>query len=100
MPPRVPAGEASLVTVTDDAGSTLIRVHAQGAHRVELMGDFTEWEPKPLERRRDRWELRAQVKSGSHHVLVRVDGGKWVVPANLPRLDDELGGTVGLIVIP
>jgi hypothetical protein len=99
-PPRVPAGEASLVALTDDAGSTLVRVHAQGARRVELMGDFTDWEPTPLERRGDRWELRFRVKSGSHHVLVRVDGGKWVVPANLPRLDDELGGTVGLIVIP
>jgi hypothetical protein len=32
--------------------------------------------------------------------MLRIDGGAWSVPANLPRIDDELGGTVGLIVIP
>ena len=100
MPPRVPAGEASLVALTEDAGTTLVRVHAEDARRVELMGDFTDWAPAALARRGDRWELRVKAGSGSHHVLVRIDGGKWVVPANLPRLDDELGGAVGLIVIP
>jgi hypothetical protein len=31
---------------------------------------------------------------------VRLDGGSWIVPANLTRLSDDLGGSVGLIVIP
>jgi len=40
------------------------------------------------------------MSPGSHHVVVRLDGGAWVAPANLARIDDELGGRVGLIVIP
>jgi len=75
-------------------------VQAPGAQRVELMGDITGWEPRPLDRRGGRWEVRLTATSGSHHLLLRLDGGQWVVPANLPRLDDELGGVVGLIVIP
>ena len=43
-------------------------------------------------------EPRGAAPEGSaHHVVVRIDGGKWIAPANLPRLDDELGGTVGLV---
>jgi hypothetical protein len=64
------------------------------------MGDLTGWESKDLDRQGARWELRLTTQPGAHHVLVRIDGGKWIVPANLPRIDDELGGTVGLIVIP
>jgi hypothetical protein len=32
--------------------------------------------------------------------MVRIDGGAWVAPANLPQIDAELGGTVGLLVVP
>ena len=78
----------------------MVRVSAPGAHRVEMMGDITGWEPRALERRETRWELRLTIDPGAHHVVVRIDGGRWVVPANLARLDDELGGTVGLIVVP
>jgi hypothetical protein len=64
------------------------------------MGDLTGWEPRPLARRDGHWELRLTTAAGAHHVVVRIDGGRWIVPANLPHLDDELGGAVGLIVVP
>jgi hypothetical protein len=100
VPPRVGAGAASIVAVSADGGAAVVRVHAPGARSVELMGDVTGWAPVALERRGDRWETRLTTTPGSHHVVVRIDGGAWVVPVNLPRIDDELGGTVGLIVIP
>jgi hypothetical protein len=99
-PPPVAAGLASLIATPTEKGATTILVHAHGARRVELMGDLTGWESKDLDRQGARWELRLTTQPGAHHVLVRIDGGKWIVPANLPRIDDELGGTVGLIVIP
>jgi hypothetical protein len=99
-PPAVPAGAASLIVASSGEGSALLRVQAPGAQRVEVMGDITGWEPRALERRDRWWEVRLTAEAGAHHVVVRVDGGAWMVPANLPRLDDELGGTVGLIVIP
>jgi len=99
-PPSVAPGAASLIATPTEKGATTILVQAHGARRVELMGDLTGWEAKDLDRTGGRWELRLTTQPGAHHVLVRVDGGKWIVPVNLPRLDDELGGTVGLVVIP
>jgi len=98
--PAVPAGEASLIAVPGGGGRTLVQVRAPGAARVDLMGDVTGWAPLALERRGDLWEARLTMSPGSHHVVVRLDGGAWVAPANLARIDDELGGRVGLIVIP
>jgi hypothetical protein len=100
VPPPVPVGSASIVAVPGDRGSSVLRVFAPGAKRVELMGDITTWEAVPLDRRGDRWEIRLTTQPGPHHVVVRIDGGEWMVPANLTRIDDELGGVVGLIVIP
>jgi hypothetical protein len=98
--PRVVAGDASIVAMPAGDGATLLRVHSPGARRVELMGDLTGWEPVAMERSGDRWELRLTAPSGAHHVLVRVDGGAWLPPSNLPRIDDELGGRVGLMIVP
>jgi hypothetical protein len=99
-PPMVSPGSASLIATPRDNGSSVLLVHAPGAQRVELMSDLTGWEAKALDRQRGRWELRLTTQPGSHHVVVRINGGAWIVPANLPRIDDELGGTVGLLVIP
>jgi hypothetical protein len=98
--PAVPVGQAAMVTTPGEGGVTLVRVQAPGATRVELMGDVTDWAPVVLERRADSWEVRLTMEPGPHHVVVRIDGGSWIAPANLPRIDDELGGRVGLIVIP
>jgi hypothetical protein len=99
-PPRVSPGAASLIAKPLDKGATVVLVHAPGARQVELMSDLTGWEARSLDRRNGRWELRLTTQPGSYHVRVRIDGGAWLVPANLPRMDDEMGGTVGLIVIP
>ena len=99
-PPPAAAGEASLIAVPTGKGEVVLRVLAPGAQRLELMGDLTGWEPRALTRRDGQWELRLTTEPGAHHVVVRIDGRSWVAPANLPHLDDELGGTVGLIVIP
>ena len=99
MPPPAAPGAASIVAVPADGGAVL-RVHAPGARRVEVMGDITDWSPVALERRGDRWEVRLTTTPGAHHVKLRIDGGEWFAPSNLPKIDDELGGSVGLLVIP
>lgn len=98
--PPVLNGEPSIAAVPADGGMVTVRVYAPDAQRVELMGDLTGWEPTPLERRSGRWEARLTAAAGAHHVMVRIDGGRWVVPGNLPRIDDELGGHVGLLIVP
>jgi len=98
--PPPPAGEASIAATPAGGGVALVHVRAPGARRVELMGDVTGWEAVTLGRRGDAWALRLTMASGPHHVLVRVDGGAWRPPSNLPQIDDGLGGRVGLMVVP
>lgn len=84
----------------DDPAARLLVVHARGAARVEVMADFTDWEPVALTPSGDRWTLATTVASGAHRLAVRLDGGAWQVPANLPPIDDDFGGRVGLVSVP
>jgi hypothetical protein len=93
-------GVLRLALVTDSAGESRLVVTAPSGVLVELAASFTSWEPVPLVRRGDGWELDRSIPSGAHRVLVRVDGGPWIVPANLPAADDDFGGRVGIITIP
>ena len=67
---------------------------------VELMADFTGWSVVALQRTGSAWRIERMISPGPHRVAIRIDGGEWIVPANLPRVEDDLGGTVGLITIP
>ena len=89
-----------LLSLGGDDEQRVIRVRATGAHTVELMADFTEWAAVTLAPARDAFEMRLTIPSGSHRLLVRVDGGRWGPAANTPAVDDDLGGRVGLLVVP
>ncbi|HKH92253.1 MAG TPA: glycogen-binding domain-containing protein [Gemmatimonadaceae bacterium] len=78
----------------------VIRVRAIGAQSVQLMADFTDWTAVTLAPAGDGFETRLAIPSGTHRVLVRVDGGRWRPAANTPAVDDDLGGRVGLLVVP
>jgi hypothetical protein len=79
----------------------VVRVAAAGARRVRLRGDATGWRPVELAPGAggDWWTALA-LASGTHRVMVRVDDGPWRPPANLPAVTDDLGGQVGLLVVP
>jgi len=77
-----------------------IDVRADGASRIEIMGDFTNWSPVTLDRVGDVWRLERSIPPGAHRVAIRLDGGPWIVPVNLPRIEDDLAGVVGIITIP
>src|SRR5262249_54151066 len=77
-----------------------IQVVVERAARVELMADFTGWNAVVLERSGGMWVTDRIIAPGPHRVAIRIDGGEWIVPANLPRVEDDLGGSVGLITVP
>jgi hypothetical protein len=64
------------------------------------MADFTDWSPVVLERIDGVWRLDRAVTPGVHRIALRIDGGEWIAPANIPHATDDLGGVVGLITIP
>ena len=86
----------------DAAGASLerVRVRIVGVETVEVMGDFTDWQPvNMVQRGRDVWEVLLPIASGVHQLNVRVDGGKWQPPPNTPTMHDGFNGEVGVLVI-
>jgi hypothetical protein len=101
---RVPVSSSATVVTFDvrDVGSsqqTLV-VRVGGVERVEIMGDFTAWEPKLLTRiGRDRWEITLPITPGIHQVNIRVDNGRWRPPPGTPTMRDGFSGEVGILVV-
>lgn len=83
-------------------GTTLRVLTGVAARQVEVAATFTQWEPISLTPAgAGAWVLAVQLPSGPHRLVVRVDGGAWTPPANLPTLDDDdLGARVGVVTIP
>ena len=77
-----------------------IEIHVAGATKVELMADFTDWSPVVLTKTGDAWRLERPIPPGLHKLVIRIDGGAWAAPVNLPTATDDLGGVVALVAVP
>jgi hypothetical protein len=70
------------------------------AHHVEVMADFTDWQPRILTTADGRsWRLLLPTAPGTYHLVIRVDDGDWQPPPGVPVAADEFQGTVGVIVV-
>jgi hypothetical protein len=101
VPIEARASEISKFDI-DAAGTSLqrLQVHIIGVETVELMGDFTDWQPVAMvQRGRDLWEALVPVAPGVHQLDVRVDNGKWLPPPGTPTMRDGFNGEVGVLVI-
>lgn len=100
-PDAPPAGRArATIQVSGEEEHRTIRVRAPGAHRVEVMGDFTGWDPIELSAAGELFVGELALAAGTHRMVLRIDGGEWVPAANTPAVDDDFGGRVGLLVVP
>jgi hypothetical protein len=95
---------ASLVQAFElrPAGTPVQRITARigGVETVEIMGDFSDWEPLALVRRgRDMWELLVKMDPGIHQINLRIDRGQWIAPPGFPTMKDSFNGEVGVLVI-
>ena len=99
-PPPAPeaAGIVSFVVVHSSAGVTF-RVTAPAAQSVEVTGDFSGWTPLSLRRSGNEWIVMLPLKTGTYQMNVRLDNGKWMVPPGMLSLQDEFGGSVGMLVL-
>jgi hypothetical protein len=84
------------------AGPTrIIYVHAPAARTIELMADFTDWQPVSMRHAsNDEWQIAMPITPGAHRVNIRVDGGQWSAPPGASTVQDEFNGVVGLVVVP
>lgn len=97
---RAPDAEQFQVNDHPD-GTRVVHVHVPGAHHVELMADFTGWEPVAMARgtSADEWTAALVIGRGVHRVNVRVDDRDWEVPPGLAPVRDDFGGAVGIFVV-
>lgn len=70
------------------------------AEEAVVLGDFSGWEPVPMERRDGVWRVQVEVEPGVHHFGFRVDG-EWFVPEEAPgRTPDDWGRINATLVVP
>ncbi len=98
--PARSALRGAMIQFTGTVDTRTVRIHAQDARSVEIMGDFTNWEPRSMTRNGPAFESTMRVTSGTHRLMVRIDNGEWRAPANTPAVDDDFGGQVGLLLVP
>jgi hypothetical protein len=77
-----------------------VEITVPNATTIELMADFTEWQPITLERAGGVWRVGRAITPGLHRVSLRIDGGEWTAPSNLPRADASAGASFGLVTVP
>lgn len=101
---RTPEPYEALNGVTDVMpDSRTLRFTATANAHVELMADFTGWQPVAMTEVRPglyQATLPSVVPSGPHRINIRVDDGQWSVPRELPPVTDDFGGTAGSLVVP
>lgn len=86
-PFRAPTGETITVQFA---------FHAPHAEQVELVGDFTEWQPGRIllsgPDESGHWTTRITLPAGRHEYLFLVDGREWVTDPRAPaRRPDGFG---------
>src|ERR1043166_1241862 len=99
-PPRVESARTPAITLTRiDDNRVRIDLMAGAAHAVELMADFTSWDVVSLQQTAGRWRFEGGIAPGLHRLAVRIDGGEWLPPANLPAIE-MFGRRVGILTVP
>ena len=69
--------------------------------RMSIAGEWTEWRAVPLEAAgRSAWLLKARLAPGVYRFSLVSEDGRWIVPRGVATVEDDFGGTAGLLVVP
>lgn len=84
----------------DESSTVRIELRPPGEPaEVQLLGDFSLWEPMDMEHDGDVWAIEVRVPNGTHHFGYMVDG-EWYVPDDAPDvIPDEWGRSTATLVI-
>lgn len=94
-----PVSNYEIVGPTERGVRVRIRVEAPEVARVEVLGDFTLWEPVAMTRRNGGWEAELDVPPGTHHYGYLADGA-WYLPEDEPSaVPDEWGRMSAILVV-
>ncbi len=93
---------SELVSLEEDPVGTVARftLDRPGVSRVQVMGDFSAWEPVEMRNEGRHWIVEIPVESGTHHFGFLVDG-EWFVPETANgRVSDEWGRINATLLVP
>ena len=97
-----PIADALYEVIENSATGSRIRMSVEvpsDARSVQLLGDFTFWEPFPLHFERGRWVTELEVGVGTHHYGFLVDD-EWYLPDDARDVvPDEWGRMSATLVI-
>ncbi len=93
-------GPWEIVEYGDAASRVRLSITApEGSTAVQLLGDFTLWEPVPMARSGSTWVVEIDVPVGTHHFGFLVDD-EWYVPDDAKDvIADEWGRENATLVI-
>lgn len=97
---RSAIARAEVSRLSGGGGELVVRIFASDTLLVDVAGDFSQWQPVPLQREGSFWVARVQLAPGKYRVAVRANLGPWRAPRNLARVRDDFGGEAGIVVIP
>ncbi len=92
--------EATLELPPITGGELVLRIVAPRNAKVEVAGSHNSWRVQRMEYVSGAFVSRVSLTSGTHHIAVRVNGGKWRAPFGLVRITDDLGGEAGIVIVP
>jgi len=80
-------------------GILVLDVGAGTPVRVDLRGDFTDWQPRPCQSTGGRrFECGRAPPAGTWRVAVRLNDGAWQQPSNLAAAADDFGSVDGVLM--
>jgi hypothetical protein len=89
-----------VILVRDSLGVSGLRITGVRGSQVELMSDVTNWVAVDLRHAGEaEWVLDRRLAAGVHRILMRVDGGAWEPPPDLPMSRSEYGEQVGILLV-
>ena len=97
-----PGAPTRVVTLRPTSGGAAaqFRVEDRAAQRIEVLGDFSGWEPTVMVHDGRAWVLEISLEAGTYHFGFLADG-EWFVPEDAPGLvSDDWGQMNATIVVP
>jgi hypothetical protein len=85
----------------DESGTqVMFRLPKTAASSIALVGSFTEWQPKLMDRTEDGWSLTLTLSEGAHQFAFLLDGQRWYLPEGAPGIiDDGFGRRNATVII-
>ena len=99
--PRSHADRLRPAVAVRDGPEVVVRFIVPDARQVAIAGEWSDWRPVPLAPSGERtWEVRLVLAPGTYRFTLVLDGTRWMVPAGIATVPDEMGGEQGLLIVP